>query len=265
MMELKTFSALAQKVDSELQAKQRAEEQAEREQIRHARLERRRSRQDQAIVGGVYHPEPVDRASAMLLARAPWWAIAPRVKEEPKQEQRKMARLNEACTFGKGELGTDRRELLGDVDCTDAIVKRNGEEVFDMDKLAACFLRHIEEKYPPKVTELARGIADARSVISESTEGIGKDMADLERVMKDTKQSVRTTRMGVVSECAGVVNTLKDVRQFFLGPDYDREQKRLSEFVDLCERLKVLKDSGFLDTVADTIIRLSSYESIGKD
>jgi hypothetical protein len=57
-----------------------------------------------------------------------------------------------------------------------------------------------------------------------------------------------------------VVNALKDVRQFFLGPDYEREQKRLVEFVDLCERLKRLKDSGFLDTVADTMIRLAAYE-----
>jgi len=40
------------------------------------------------------------------------------------------------------------------------------------------------------------------------------------------------------------------------------ERKRLSEFVDLCERLKKLKDSGFLDTVADTMIRLATCEKI---
>jgi hypothetical protein len=252
MTELKTFTELARMIEGE--------QRAEVERTRLERVERKQDRQDQSVVGGVYRPDPVDRAAAMLLARAPWWAFAPSVRQEPKQEGRQMSRINEACTYGQGELGKDRRQMLGDVDCTEAIVKRGKEEMYNMDKLAGCFLRHIEEKYPPKVTELARSIADARAVIDENLKGIGDNMQQFERVMKDATQSVRASRMTIVSECSSVVNALKDVRQFFLGPDYEREQKRLVEFVDLCERLKRLKDSGFLDTVADTMIRLAAYE-----
>lgn len=154
----------------------------------------------------------------------------------------------------------DRREILGNVDCTEAIVQHGGEEKFDMDKVVACFLRHIEQKYPANVIELARATVEARAVLDEQTNTIGQAMNEFERVTKDALQTVRTHRMATVSECSSVVNALKDVRQFFLGPDYEREQKRLAEFVDLCERLQRLKASGFIDTIADTMIRLASYD-----
>jgi hypothetical protein len=49
---------------------------------------------------------------------------------------------------------------------------------------------------------------------------------------------------------------LKDVRQFFLNENHETEVARLKEFVELCERLQKLKASGFLDTVADTMLKL---------
>ena len=171
-----------------------------------------------------------------------------------------MSRGNGAYQDGHGELGKERRELIGDVDCTEAIVKRGREEMYDMDKVAACFLRHIEQKYPPNVSALARAMVEARGVLDDQMKTIGAAMDEFERVTKSAVQAVRAQRMTTVAECSSVVNAMKDVRQFFLGPDYEREQKRLAEFVDLCERLKRLKDSGFLDTVADTMIRLAAYE-----
>jgi len=251
MSEMKTFMELARIVETE--------QRADSERLRLERIELKKKKQDQAVVNGVYRPDPVDRAAAMLLAKAPWWAFAPNVRhEQKKQEDGNMSRINESCNYGHGILGQGRREMLGGVDCTEAIVKSGKEEMFDMDKVAECFMRHIEEKYPPKVSELARSVVDSRTVINETIKGIGGNMEEFDRVMKDATQSIRTSRMTVVSECASVVHALKDVRQFFLGPDYDREQKRLGEFVDLCERLKNLKDCGFLDTVADTMIRLAT-------
>jgi hypothetical protein len=50
---------------------------------------------------------------------------------------------------------------------------------------------------------------------------------------------------------------LREVRAFFLDKDYATELARLREFVEVCERLKLLKDCGFLDTVADTMLRLA--------
>ena len=81
-------------------------------------------------------------------------------------------------------------------------------------------------------------------------------------MVHDGIQKLRSHRMTVVSECASMSNALEDVRRFFLGPNYEHEQKVLAEFVDLCERLKALKDSGFLDSVADMMIRLASPKEI---
>ena len=53
-----------------------------------------------------------------------------------------------------------------------------------------------------------------------------------------------------------MITPLRDVREFFLGREYDQQMARLTEFVELCERLEKLKESGFLDSVAETMLRL---------
>lgn len=138
-----------------------------------------------------------------------------------------------------------------------AIVR--GEEIlYDAETLTAEMVRAIQRNAPKEMTELARIAVDSRNVLREAHEGLGQLVADFDRVTSATAQEIRSKRMMIVSDCSNVVKALKDVRQFFLGPDYERETKRLAEFVELCERLKALKDSGFLDTVADTMLRLSS-------
>lgn len=140
-----------------------------------------------------------------------------------------------------------------------AIVR--GEEVlYSAENIAAEMALAIQRNAPKEMSDLARIAVDSRNVLQEASDGLGKIIAEFDRVTKSTAQDIRMTRMTMVSECSNMVNALKDVRQFFLGPDYERETKRLAEFVELCERLKALKDSGFLDTVADTMIRLAAYE-----
>ena len=128
----------------------------------------------------------------------------------------------------------------------------------DPAKLCEGLLNYIEQKHPSHIRELARTSLDATQAVKENCVTLARVVDDVERVAKDAVQQVRSSRMSIVADCSTAVNAMRDVRQFFLGPDYEKEQKRLSEFVDLCERLKALKDSGFLDTVADTMIRLAS-------
>jgi hypothetical protein len=88
-------------------------------------------------------------------------------------------------------------------------------------------------------------------------QGIGQEM---EKFRSDTKhylEDIRQTRFAVVRETAEMTGPLKEVRQFFLGGEYKEEIARLREFVDLCERLDKLKQSGFLDKVADTMLSLA--------
>lgn len=131
---------------------------------------------------------------------------------------------------------------------------------YSIDDLASEVVLAIQRNAPKELSDLARIAIDSRKVLLESSQNICEIVNDFDRITKSAQQSIRSNRMNIVSECAHVVGALKDVRQFFLGPDYEREQKRLSDFVDLCERLKVLKDSGFLDTVADTMLRLAATE-----
>lgn len=141
-------------------------------------------------------------------------------------------------------------------------INRDGECLYDPVDLAAEMVLAIQKNAPKEISDLVRIAIDARTALKESTDGMGEIITAFDRVTKSAQQDIRNTRMSIVAECSHMVNALKDVRQFFLGPDYERETKRLADFVDLCERLKRLKDSGFLDTVADTMLRLSSYESV---
>lgn len=132
-----------------------------------------------------------------------------------------------------------------------------GKEMIDQHQLA---LRIIEEinKMPQQLTPLARAALDAKSVLDENTRGIGGMMEDFHAKLKMWLDDVRVSRMNFVSETNQILTPLKDVRQFFLGRNYAEEITRLREFVELCERLQKLKESGFLDTVADTMIRLAN-------
>lgn len=86
-------------------------------------------------------------------------------------------------------------------------------------------------------------------------------IAEFSRKSKEAKKEIienfRGMRMTATTEVAAMLKPLEDLRKFFLGAEHDREIARLREFVDLCERLEKLKKSGFLDTVADTMLKLS--------
>lgn len=70
-------------------------------------------------------------------------------------------------------------------------------------------------------------------------------------------KSLREFRMAFDGETRHLMTALREVRTFFLDKNHDADVLRLKEFVDLCERLQKLKQSGFLDTVADTMLKLA--------
>ena len=66
--------------------------------------------------------------------------------------------------------------------------------------------------------------------------------------------------MTVVNEIRESLSALRDIRKFFLDPEHEKEMVRLEQFVALCRELQALKQSGVLDAVSDTIIRLGLSE-----
>lgn len=79
---------------------------------------------------------------------------------------------------------------------------------------------------------------------------------DFEAYIKKSIATVREQRIALGIETRNLMTSLKEVRMFFLDDCYETEIQRLHEFIDVCERLKALKESGFLDDIADTILKL---------
>ena len=122
----------------------------------------------------------------------------------------------------------------------------------------------LAEKFSQRSEE---AVANAQSLVARAQEA--RDSMDV--LCEEWKKSwfqfqdgsadrlvyLRQMRMATEQEMRALVGALREVRQFFLDKDHDAQVARLREFIDLCERLQKLKASGFLDTVADTLIKLA--------
>jgi len=213
------------------------------------KFERRKKKQDENVEAGIFRPIPVNKPAAMLLAKAPWYNKAPKGK--------KMSSNTETTVVAT----TPKKQIMGDVDVTEAMDISTGSPLYDMDKVAECFIKHIEEKFPAKKRDLARALLESGEVIDENMRTISSRMDGLQDVMSVAKKYLMSDRMTIVTECSKMTNALKDIRMFFLGKEHQEEVNRLEEFVSLCERLQKLKASGFLDDVADTMLKLSQSQA----
>lgn len=133
------------------------------------------------------------------------------------------------------------------------------ETLYDLDSVKGAALDEHERtvkrgmKANDELLEKAREVTAAIDYLTTELRG---PWAEFQDYIKLALSTVREQRIALGSETRLLMSSLKDVRQFFLEPTYETEINRLHEFVDVCERLKALKDSGFLDTIADTILKL---------
>jgi len=208
-----------------------------------AARQRRRIRQDEQVAGGVIKRQPVDKTAALLVSKAPWYAhdLTPK-----KDRGRDEMGLNQKVNIDKATVASESPK------CPNGLV--------DLDALAAQVAGIIEDNMPPEIVALAARARSARSELHESIRSIGTTLEDFDRTTSSAQDRIRMRQMSLVAESKKVCNALRDVRQFFLGPDYEAERDRMAEFVGLCERLQALQESGFLDVVADTMLRLASDE-----
>lgn len=88
------------------------------------------------------------------------------------------------------------------------------------------------------------------------------DVCDvIEPILVSLSQRLRSARMNMVEEVRQSMTALREVRKFFLDSDYATEMERIDRFVATCKQLKELKDTGVLDAVADTAIRMAIKET----
>ena len=107
------------------------------------------------------------------------------------------------------------------------------------------------------MSDLAEKTKEAADVLDESVARVGKHLENFKPFKKEMIEELRGLRMTSTTEVAAMLKPLEDLRKFFLGDTHKEEVERLKEFAELCERLQKLKQSGFLDTVADTMLKLA--------
>lgn len=234
-----------------------------------------RIRPSEKVVGGDILWQPVDRQAAMLVAKAPWWAHPPQVssttkepetkkQRTPKKERTRMVKHaselvgNPAACAGNGN--SKKWAVFGDWAIEiKGIDKRTGEELLDSIDIWPILLEKMN-KMKHELTPAALAMIDGENALLSATRSAKECMEEMRAASKVFLDEIRQTKYATLAETSALVAPLKEVRQFFLGNDYELQMKRLKEFAELCERLQKLKDSGFLDSVADTMLRLAERE-----
>ena len=112
-----------------------------------------------------------------------------------------------------------------------------------------------------------QGVSDAESLVARAKEATAAmdhlanhfqvNWLQCQESLKESLISMRSKKAAIEVESKQLLSAFSDVRKFFLDDRHDSEVKRMSEFVEVCERMKALKDCGFLDVVADTMLKLS--------
>lgn len=135
-----------------------------------------------------------------------------------------------------------------------------GGEITD-EQLATLAVLAANKDHLPRAKEIIQELLEANLRLRQALNEYDDLVLPFVARTKENLKAIRDVRMNTIPEVAQMMNSLRDVRKFFLDKDYKEEMVRLREFVELCERLKALKDSGFLDQVADTMLKLEQVKS----
>lgn len=156
---------------------------------------------------------------------------------------------------------SENSEFLRDNRSESRVDARRDPQMHRMDDLkipmniAQGSVKESQER-PGQLEELTRQTKVAREALFEAMKGIGDAVELFTPKSNEYLGQIRQFRMAAVAEFSIALKQFEDVRKFFLSERHDQEIVRLREFVDLCERLQRLKQSGFLDAVAETMLRL---------
>jgi hypothetical protein len=112
-----------------------------------------------------------------------------------------------------------------------------------------------------KIDESIKLTAEELEISQRSLEAaVNKIQAILQIVtpqLEEEIRSIRATRMSVETECRTLLSALSDVRDFFMGKNYESELQRIERMVALCKELRQLQQDGTLDAISDAILKLA--------
>jgi len=217
------------------------------------------------VAGGDVKWKPVDKAASMMLARAPWWAHAPHVAPQPveisgKNKQKTQRKYMVRHASEVSETQDSKWIVFGDYALeVKSVCKKSGQPLLDPVDMWPIFLEQMG-KMKHELSPAALAMIDGENALRSATMAARECMDETKAASKVFLDEVRQTKYATLAEVSALAAPLKDLREFFLGKDYDKQIQRLKEFAELCERLQKLKDSGFLDSVADTMLRLADSD-----
>jgi len=202
--------------------------------------EPRRSPPRELVVGGDIKWKPVNREAARLLELSPWYYKPP----EPKPT-----------------MTTEKRFASHSKIPTDAtIVKGSNELEIPLDQGSHSLADGVNNAGRVQIErseELLRRAQDVVERMHQLQVELNDPWKEFNQWLATELERTRQTRFALEFETRQMMRQFKEVRQFFLEESYTEEIRRLAEFIDICERLKVLSEGGFLDAIADTILKLA--------
>lgn len=112
------------------------------------------------------------------------------------------------------------------------------------------------ERSQQEIVKLAEDYKNAADFLDSATESVNSAWI---KWLRDSKQylfELRTWKMALQTECAEGKKLAKDLNDFLLSEETEGKLKLLKEFVDVAERMKALKDSGFMDSIVDVLLKI---------
>lgn len=200
------------------------------------------------VAGGDIKWKPVDKQARMMLSKSPWWAHPPTESNLKDSKPKNKNNMSESPKTPRGTMHPGIHNQLH--------VEEHGNDALNAD-LSKRFIRDTSQALD-KTKDLLDKAIDARAAMDDLCDSWKVSWIDFQKTCDDRLRECRMTRSALEFEMRNMMTGFRDIRAFFLDEKHDRQVERLKEFIGLCERLKALKESGFLDTVADTILKLEN-------
>jgi len=210
------------------------------------------------IAGGKMKWKPVDRQAAMLLAKAPdickWHGTPNHERNDKMTNSERAASIGATKDLDDPTHKTAYSKIAGDVfnhGATHDLVRKD----VVAEGMAVGLAAEAETKLE-KLKKLRSETNEAVQLLFESATGMGGVIQKFTDDSKQWVQDIRQTRFFICGEIQQTKRDAEDLRRFFGSSEHDKQIEKMKEFVEVCERLKQLKDSGFLDAIVETMIKL---------
>lgn len=112
------------------------------------------------------------------------------------------------------------------------------------------------EKTVNGMIELEARYKLAAEFLDKATDSISESWAVWIKESAEYLNNLRLWRMAVETEVKSGTTALKDISQFLGSEETKQQLKTLKDLVEVGERLKMLKDSGFLDSMTDIMLKV---------